>query len=676
MDNLQEQILPETDEQVLENQHAVIEQEQDVPQQEEGGLQGDLGLQTEEHFQSETEEETGAKKSVKSAKKEKSVKKEEKSVLDEFIEPKGDKAHDELSEMANEVSDDFFDHLNRQEVVETLEEVVGEDDIAKVKKQISLLKIRFLQLNKENREERLQSFLANGGNKEDYDYSADELEVRFENAFERYRANKAKYTENLEQIKITNLEKKRALLEDLKLLVESSTDSLKQIYDKFKDIQAIWKEIGPVPQANVTELWQNYHFYVEKFFDKVKINRELRELDFKKNLERKIEICEKTEALLLETSIIRSFNLLQQYHQEWKESGPIEEDKKEELWNRFKTASDKINQNRKDHYEKLDIEQEENYKAKLILCEKIEELTQVEFTSVKQVSKMGDEVAIILETWKSLGAAPKEVQSEIWERFRKSLDAFFTNKKQYMSQRKDEKLNNLNRKLDLCIQAEAIAERTDWVNATKEMIELQREWKGIGAVGRRNSETVWKRFRTACDNFFDARKAFYKGINKLESENLHKKEDLIKQVNEYVLVKSKEENLEALKAFQREWTAIGNVPPADKERVRNAFSSAINKHFDELRTFPDELNKAKYTEYIQGILKDKDALGKERWFVQIKIKDLTDDVKIWENNLGFFANSKNSEELQIQFNKKIEQAKQDIEIFKAKLAIIRENTNR
>ena len=690
MDNLQEQMTTEINEQNVDNEQVISEQNQDETLQNETELQVGTDTQIDEHSQPETKEQTEPKKRGRGAKKEKSAEKEDENAPTETIEQKeiisaedekGEKSEEKEigqeeteEEREAEIADDFFDHLNRQEIVETLEEIVGENDIVKVKKQISLLKIRFLQLNKENREERLQSFLANGGNKEDYDYSADDLEVRFEKAFERYKANKAKYTENLEQEKVANLEKKRALLDELKLLIESSNDSLKQIYDKFKDIQAIWKEIGPVPQANVTELWQNYHFYVEKFFDKVKINRELRELDFKKNLERKLEICEKTEALLLETSIIRSFNLLQQYHQEWKESGPIEEDKKEELWNRFKTASDKINQNRKEYYEQLDKQQEENYQAKLILCEELDRINNTEFTSIKQVSQFNDEVALLFETWKSLGAVPREVQSEIWERFRKALDLFFTNKKQYTTQTRDEQTNNYNLKLDLCVQAEAMLGRTDWVKASKEVVDLQNQWKEIGPVLRRHSETLWRRFRKACDDFFDAKKAYYKEINKHEDENLLKKEDLIKRVNEYVFVGYKEDNLEALKAFQREWTTIGNPPLADRDRVWDAFRSAVNKRFDELRNLPNVLNKEKYTERVQGMLANKDTqevLRKERFFLQMKIEELTKDVNLWENNLGFFANSKNSDELRTQFNKKIEQARQEIEVHKTKLGIIR-----
>ncbi|MDR0605162.1 MAG: DUF349 domain-containing protein [Bacteroidales bacterium] len=589
-------------------------------------------------------------------------------------------AREESASEEIEIADDFFDHLNRREVVETLEEIVVETDIIKVKKQISLLKIRFLKLTKEEKEERLQSFLANGGNREDFDSSADELDIRFNEAFDHYRANKAKYTEDLEQIKIINLEKKRALIEELKQLIELSTDSLKQIYDRFREIQVMWKEIGPVPQGNMVELWQNYHFYVEKFFDKVKINRELRDLDLKKNLERKLEICEKTEALLLETSIVRSFKLLQQYHQEWKESGPVEEDKKEELWNRFKTASDKINQNRKDYYDELDKQQNENYAAKLILCEKMEEIADTTIVSLTKMEAMTNQVKDLFKTWETIGLVHRDLRDAIWERFRKAGDAFFANKKQYLIKHREQQIDNYNMKLSMCMQAEALASRKDWNKATKEIIALQKEWKTTGFLMRRQSDALWNRFRKACDSFFTAKAEFFSDVRKHEIENLRKKEELIKRVNEYVFVDSREENFEALKAFQREWTAIGYTATSEKERLWNTFHDAIDKRFEELKTSVQEFDKSKYTEHINNMItKDKkekrenNAIEREQRFLQNKIKQLTDDVNLWENNLSFFAHSKNSDELRAQFNTKIEQTKQEIAALKAKLAIVQES---
>ena len=574
------------------------------------------------------------------------------------------------------LADDFYDHLNKQEVVETMEEVVANSDVVKIKMQVSLLKIRFLQLNKEDKEQHFQAFLAEGGNKEDYAYVPDNLEVRFNKAFEQYKINKTRYAEELEQSKLANLEKKTALLEELKVLVES-TESLKQIYDRFKEIQTTWKEIGAVPQANVGELWQNYHFYVEKFFDKIRINRELRFLDFKKNLEIKLDICEKTEALLLEPSPTKAFSLLQQYHQEWKESGQVEEDKKEELWNRFKTASDQINQNSRDYYEQLFKQQEENYKAKLAVCEKLEEITSIGFESVKQVTEISNIVNELFKTWKTLGPAPKEVHNEIWERFRKNLNDFFTAKKQYFTQLNEEQVNNYNLKLNLCIQAEAIALRQDWKKAMAELLDLQKEWRNIGHVSQKQAEVLWKRFRKACDDFFTAKADYFANIDKHEASNLEKKEALIKEVADFQFGESKDANFAALKDFQRRWMEIGYIASSEKDRLWEAFRSAVSKKFDELKNWVNTEDKQKYAKRISDIVEKESSnagrfLAKEAGILQDKIRQLTDEVNLWENNLGFFANSKNSDALREQFGKKIEKAKQEIAALKEKLTLVRD----
>ena len=638
-------------------------------------------LQTNENVETESLEETKdvQNEEVPIETSENEMSQEEENVVvsassEETEEEKKEREQNETEEA--KLSDDFYDGLNKEEVVATLEEVVENPDVMKIKGQISLLKIRFLSLNKEDKELHFQTFLSEGGNKEDYVYEPDSLEVRFNKAFEKYKANKTRYAEELEQAKLENLAKKNALLEELKVLVES-TDSLKQIYDQFREVQNTWKEIGAVPQANVAELWQNYHFYVEKFFDKIRISRELRDLDFKKNLETKLEICEKAEALLLEPSILKSFKLLQQYHQEWKESGSVEEDKKEELWNRFKTVSDKINQNRWEYYEQLNKEQEENYRAKLAVCEKIEEITNVKFESIKQANEINLAVNELFRTWKTLGPAPVSVHDEVWERFRKSMEDFFTAKRQYLAQVNEEQVNNYNLKVNLCIRAEAIALRKDWKKATRELLELQEEWKKIGTVSLKQAEAVWTRFRKACDDFFAAKKEYLSNVEKHEAENLEKKEALIKQVNEFVFDGSRDENFAALKNFQRQWMEIGYTASSEKDRLWEAFRTAISKKFEDLRAFVNSEDKAKYAQRISEIIgkeasKAKVILTKEAGILQGKIKQLTDEVHLWENNLGFFANSKNSDALREQFGKKIEKARQEIAVLQEKLVFLRE----
>lgn len=568
------------------------------------------------------------------------------------------------------ISDTMFDNYTKQEVTQALEELLAEQHVSKIKKQVSLLRSRFLQLLKEDKDQALHTFLANDGNKEDFKYEPDEIDQRFDAAFGRYKAAKNKYAEEVEKEKENNLHKKQALLEELRVLVDSE-ESLKQIYDRFKEIQSTWKEIGAVPQANVNDLWQNYHFYVEKFFNKIKINRELRDLDMKKNLERKLEICEKTEALLLEPSIMKSFKQLQQYHQEWKESGAVEEDKKDELWNRFKAASDQINQKRKDYYDSIAKEQEMNYQAKLALCEQIDALMAQDYkSSLKQMNATGEQINELFKTWKTLGPAPKNVHDEIWNRFRTAMTTYFEDRKEYFKKNKEEQVNNYNLKLNLCMQAEAIALRKDWKKATADLLQLQQEWKTIGTVSRKQSEALWTRFRKACDDFFAAKAEFYKDITAGIAENLAKKQALIQKVKDYVMVDNKAENFEALKAFQREWTEIGYTAQADKDRIWEEFRAAIGQRFEELKS------KAKFdsAENFANRVSEagQNGLNSIKNELKDKIAKLSNEVSLLENNIGFFAHSKNADVLKNQFQEKINRYKDEIAELKEKLAKVDE----
>ncbi len=596
-----------------------------------------------------------------------------------------------------EIPEDIYDHFTKEEVVRTLEELVQNEDINQIKRQVSLLKIRFIHLNKEEAEQqRLEKASANAaepadnngetektdgaeaeteaGPKEEQLSESQLLDNRFHAAFATYKENKQKYIDRQEQQKAENLAAKKNLLDKLKVLIDSEI-SLKEIYDQFKAIQEEWKAIGPVPQADTTEIWQNYHFYVEKFFDKVRINKELRELDLKKNLESKIALCEKTEALLLEPSIFESFSRLQQYHNDWKEIGPVPEDKKEEIWARFKNASDLINQKRREHYEQMAQEQENNYQAKLALCLRAEEVTKIDFSSMKQMNEAGNIASELLKTWRTIGPAPKQHNDEIWNRFKNTLDNFFERKKESMQKIKDEQLDNYNRKVNLCIEAEAISQRRDWKKATEELLNLQKEWKSIGFVAKKQSDAVWKRFRKACDDFFAAKKEYFSNIEANEQDNMAKKEELIRKVAETPLAETREENLNIIKSFQREWTEIGYTPIAEKERLWKAFRAAIDQRFDQLRANESEMRKNNYQQHIQNILEDdnsSDALKKERKFLQNKIAQLTEDVTLWSNNLGFFASSKNADLLKAQFEKKIESAKDEIRQLEEKLKLLKE----
>jgi hypothetical protein len=563
-----------------------------------------------------------------------------------------------------------------EEAVKLLGEFVKETNYNTVKLRVGILKARVLHHLKSLKQEQLAAFLQDGGNKEEFDPEITDEEKIFNAALHTFKVNKAKYIEQQEAEKQKNLEAKLAIIEKLKELVETETN-LKVLNDNFKQYQEKWRQIGPVPQNESTNLWQNYHFYVEKFFDILRINKELRSLDLKKNLEQKINLCEVAESLLLKDSISESFKALQQLHDEWKEIGPVPEDKKEEIWERFKNASDQINTRRREFYDTLIEEQQNNYNAKVVICEQVDELIANEPQTVKEYNEISDKLAEILKVWKTLGPAPNKLNDEIWNRFKSSLDKFFEAKKEYFQGMKDVQMQNYNLKLNIAIMAEGLSTRTDWRQATDEILALQKEWKEIGAIPRKYSEAIWKRFRTACDKFFEAKSNYFDNIHEIEAENLQKKEDLIKRIVEHEFTNDKSENLDAMKAYQREWTELGHVPKKEKDRIYEMYREEINKRFAELKISVDDVKRDRFRSKIDIILNNPNAdrlIDKEKRFLINKMTQLKEDIILWENNLGFFQHSKNADVLKAEFLKKIDAAKEQVKDLEYKIKTMGQKT--
>ena len=567
-----------------------------------------------------------------------------------------------------------FSTLNKLELVEILEETVQDTDVVKIKDKVAAIKFNFLRLSKEDREREMEQFILDGGEKENYEHVEDPLEIRFKSAFNIFKENKNKYNESLEEQKQLNLQQKNAILEELKQLINSE-ETLKKTYDEFRALQDKWKEIGQVPATEITNLWNNYHFLVEKFYDKVKINRELRDLDLKKNLEAKIELCEKTEELLLEKSVTKAFKLLQKYHDEWKEIGPVPQDKKDEIWERFKNTTDKINQIRRDHYSKIQDDQQANYDAKLAICEKMEELLNDNINSIGAWQKKSVDVNELFKVWKTIGPAQKKQNDEIWNRFKGSMDKFFETKKEFFSRLKEQQIDNYNRKLQLCVEVEALMESKEWKKSTDYIKKLQEEWKKIGPVPKRHSDKIWKRFRSACDAFFKNKSEHFSGIKGKEEENLKLKKELIERIQAYEIKKERSENMEAIKGFQREWMSIGFVPMKYKDSVQEEYRKSIDALFDKMKITENEISTSEYRNMVAGMKDDPDAREKvrrERNTLTNKINKLREEINILENNIGFFSNSKQSELLKAEYEKKINRAKNDLKVLEAKLKIINE----
>ena len=576
---------------------------------------------------------------------------------------------EEVIEESNEL-----DGLNKLQLVALLEEIVQNADIQAIKDKVAAIRIHFNKLNKDDMDNELQQFLQNGGSEESFQHAEDPLEQRFNEAFGIFKANRAKQNEDLEKQKVDNLAKKQGILDELKGII-ASDESLKKTYDDFRALQDRWKEIGPVPATENSNLWNTYHFLVEQFFDKVRIGRELRDLDMKKNLESKIDLCEKAEELLDEKSMTKAFKALQKLHADWKEIGPVPQEKKEEIWERFKAASDKINAIRREHYAKLQESQNANLEAKKALCEKAEELLNGDYTSVNAWQKKSDELSEIFGVWKTVGLASKKDNEEIWARFKAAMDAFFQNKKEFFASMKDKQTENLERKTQLCLEAEALMESTDWKNATEQLKKIQEEWKTIGPVPKRHTDKIWKRFRAACDTFFNRKNEHFSGRRTEEEANLAAKKALLDEIKAFQLTASRNENMDAIKAFQKRWIEIGYVPFRQKEAINKEYRELIDGMFDAMRRNQNEASTNEFREMMEGWKDDPNAgdrVRKEGSKLQLRIQKLRDEIAVLENNIGFFSNSKNSELMRAEYEKKIKQAKEDLKVLEEKLKIAEE----
>ena len=474
-----------------------------------------------------------------------------------------------------------------------------------------------------------------------------EIERGFKDLYSQYKTKRAVYTQELEKNKEENYQAKLAVIEDLKALVEASED-LKETFPRFREIQNRWRALGPVPQAKVKDLYDTYQHYVEKFYDYVKINKEFRDLDFKKNLEAKEKLCERAESLADEEDAVASFRTLQKLHEQWKELGPVSKEFRESIWERFRAATAVINKKHQAFFESQKGNQKENFEAKSALCEKVEAIAQTEIKDSTDWNALTKEIENIQKEWKKIGFASKKDNQKVYDRFRAACDDFFAKKREFYSEFKNQMQDNLAKKIELCEKAEALKDSTDWKKTSDDFIELQKAWKEIGPVSRKKSEQVWKRFRAACDAFFDNRDKHFGSMNSEQGENLEKKRALIEEVRNFT-VEGKDEAREALREFQERWNAIGFVPFKEKARIQDAFRKAIGEKFAEFRE-----TGSRYAG------KAERAVRSERDRLVQKFMKKEQEIATWENNMGFFAASKNADALLEELHKKIEIAKQEL----------------
>ena len=469
----------------------------------------------------------------------------------------------------------------------------------------------------------------------------DEIERGFKALYNAYRKEKAEYNRQLEKEREHNFELKEAVIADLKALVEKQED-VNATFPAFREIQNRWRAIGPVPVQNFRNLNDTYQLYVEQFYDMVKINRELRDLDFKKNLEAKEKFCEDAEKLAEKENVVEAFKELQKLHEQWKEYGPVAKQFREDIWNRFKAATSVINKKYQAYFEGQKEQYAENLAAKTGLCEQVEAIAEKEIKSSGEWNDCTKAIEDIQKQWKGIGYASRKENQKIYERFRAACDRFFERKREFYAAYKDEMNENLQKKIALCEAAEALKTSTAWKKTTDQLINLQRQWKEIGAVPRKKSEALWKRFRAACDEFFNERDKQAKPENDFYG-NLKAKKHLIEEINAYVLSDDDDANAEAAQDFADRWQAIGFVPFKEKDKIAAAYKEAMNSKFPDMsRRSHGRAPKTEKERLVQKYLK------KEQ------------DIVTYENNIGFFAASKNSEPLIRQMQERIDKAKAEL----------------
>ena len=561
------------------------------------------------------------------------------------------------------VAESGIGEMNKQELVDYLQQLIAEHPAQNIRKEVEQIKVAFY---KQHRAE-VDALRKEQESEESAAHELDPLEVRLKELFKIYRDKRDEFAAVSEKAKEENYKEKLAIIEELKTLV-SSEETLGSTFARFRDLQARWKAAGPVPQPHVKDLWETYNLHVENFYDFVKINKELRDLDLKKNLEAKTALCEQAEALTETVSVVEAFHKLQKLHDEWREIGPVASEYKDSLWERFKAASSIVNRRHQDYFENIKGEQVRNLEAKSALCEKVEAMIADAPTTHKAWNKANELLLALQREWRTIGFAPKKDNAKIYDRFRAACDKFFEQKRAFYADIKDDMVQNLQLKEQLCEAAEQLQESEAWKEATEQLLALQQEWKKIGSVSRRHADVVWKRFRAACDKFFERKSAHFAQIENAYEENLARKRALIEEM---LSVDIKQGGYDLIKDFQRRWSEIGFVPIKYKEELHKSYKEAVDRLFGVLRGIDREQSMDRFKDKVSSLRQaGEKRLRSEREKLYNRVKQLEQEIGVLENNIGFFSKSKGAEQLIADVQDKIAKAKRDMADTIAKVKLI------
>ena len=560
----------------------------------------------------------------------------------------------------------------KEEVIERLQEISNQEEPAN-KSILDAIKQTFYRLKNAEIEAARKAFEENGGNPDEFVSPKDELEEQFKDIMSAIKEKRNAIKAEEEQEKQANLEKKLAIIERMKELTDSSEEANKS-YNEFKKLQTEWNEIKNVPANKINELWKSYQLYAEKFYDLIKLNNEFREYDFKKNQEIKIQLCESAEKLTEEEDVVSAFHQLQKLHQEFRETGPVAKEQREEIWARFKAASTIINKRHQQHFENIKEKEQRNLDEKTVICEIVESMEYDKIQTFQDWHDKTEEILALQAKWKTIGFAPQKMNTKIFERFRAACDEFFKRKSEHFKSLKVNMNENLEKKKQMCEKAEALKDSTDWKATAEILTKLQKEWKEIGPVAKKHSETIWKRFVSACDYFYEQKNKAESSHKVVEQENLEKKKAILNKLSEYNAMDAEAISAEAIKQLSKEWNAIGHVPFKEKDRIYKQYHALVDSLYNKLNI---SASQKKLKNFKSNISNKENNIYREREKLVRAYENMKNEIQTYENNLGFLnSTSKKGNGLVQEMNRKVEKLKADLDLILKKIEMIDESINK
>lgn len=558
---------------------------------------------------------------------------------------------------------------SKKEIVERVKTIADSEETPE-KAEIDHLKTSFYRLHVAEREAQQKAYLEAGGEPEKFQVMPDEEEEAFKAAMAVIKEKRQKAFLEQEDLKQENLKKKEAIIEKIKTMA-TTPEEANSNFQEFKVLQQEWKTIKPVPAEKVNELWRNYQLYVEQYYDLLNLNREAREYDFKKNLEKKTQLCEAAEKLADESDVISAFHQLQDLHQEYRETGPVEKELREQVWQRFKAASTVINKRHQQHFEEIRAEEEENLVKKTALCEKIEDIIKQERKNTSDWDSQSKEIIALQQEWKTIGFTPQKMNTKIFERFRAACDEFFTKKGEYFKELKEKYADNAKRKQELVEKAQALKDSTDWKKTSDKLIALQKEWKTIGMVPKRLGDQLWEDFLAACNHFFEARNAVHDDERNEERENLAKKNEIIEKLKQ--LAEGAVENMqEEMRKLTDEFNSIGHVPFKEKDKMFKEYHETLDKLYKTLNIKASRRRMDNFRNNLKKVAqRGENAIDNERGRLMRRFEQLKQEINTYENNLGFLnISSKKGNSLIDDMNRRVQKLKDELAETKQKIKTI------